>query len=227
MFLDASLQAALISAFIALIGYLITTEKARHQLRVEQEKVKIALADLKIKERDIDNKTREVEAQIRNTESDLKLKERELLTLRVQVMQRLDEIRQQQFLEVLRSRLEAYPKIYSMLQEFNRIWRYSKKPLDHEWAKLFLESILDYNAHYGVLFSQDVYSAYAALRDVLYDLEFKLRNGGVASDEDIEVIDGIISGPLNDSRTKRDKGLGTYMKDDLGSYRKLFISARE
>ncbi len=59
-----------------------------------------------------------------------------------------------------------------------------------------------------------------------YDLEVQMKEGGTATEEDLEMIDSVISGPINDIKNMRDPGLGSHMKDDLGSYRNIAISAK-
>lgn len=224
--MSPEILAALISALIALIGYLVTTDRTRREISVEKRKLELSLDELDVKKRDLEIKSQAINSQIESAARELELKREELDTLRSQLEQGLEDMRQEQFAEILKRRLDAYPKIYQALQKYNRIWRFSGAPLDHGWAKQFLEAMLDCNAAYGVLFSQSVYSSFADLRNFLYELEERLRDGGTATEEDIERIDGVISGPLNEAKTKRGPGLGSYMKDDLGSYRTIAISAR-
>lgn len=210
--MSPEILSALISALIALIGYLITTDKTRKELGVKKAELEI--------------KTKTLNTQIESAANELKLKRDEMETLRSQLKQGLEDMRQEQFVEVLRRRLDAYPNIYYTLQKYNRIWRFSGAPLDHGWVKQFLDSILECNASYGILFSQSVYSSFADLRNILHDLEARLKDGGTATEEDLEKIDRVISGPLNDIKTKRGPGLGTHMKDELGSYRNIAISTK-
>ena len=219
MELETAILTAIIAAIVAILGQLLGLLRFRQTLLQERAKFDLARQDLELK-------TRSAEDRIRQADAQLALKREELEGVRLQIHQKMEEIRQAQFAEVIRARLDAYPEIYATLQRFNRIWRTQERPLDHDWAKGFLDALLDLNARHGVLFSQDVYTSYSGLRWHVEGIERKLREGGLASAEDIEEIDAHISGPLKEGGASRASGLGSHMKDDLGSYRTAAISAR-
>ncbi len=101
--MSPELLAALISAVIALIGYLMTIDKTRKELGLKK-------ADLEIK-------TQALNSQIESATNELQLKRDELETLRSQLKQGLEEVRQEQFVEVLTASIRCLSQYLSYLTE--------------------------------------------------------------------------------------------------------------
>lgn len=142
--------------------------------------------------------------------------------LKDEIAIRLEDLRQTQALEVLKKRLEVYPRLYGIIANYGRSWEVAGKPFNNAWAKEFRDALLACNADTGVFFSDNVYLAYGALRNKLDEVEAATRAGGVAKREHILEIYAIIR-----ARDEWDgRGLGTFMKDDLGGFLLGAISMR-
>lgn len=120
-----------------------------------------------------------------------------------------ESLRQTQLRDILAKRMEAYPKLWSVILTYDLNWQLERKVIDKEWAKEFLTKLNQCNADYGVFFSQSVYSRFVEFREALINIERKLSNNEKA---DIQALGAIATGD------KVKPGLGTLLKDDLGSY---------
>lgn len=204
--------AALIAGVVATIGVIVSIYIARHQVDVQ-----------------VRLKTQELEAQAQLKSQELEaqgnLKARELQVLASQLRAEQESVRQEQLTEILRKRIETYPVLYEIITVYGRNWEIEGKSFDHRWARSFLKALIDNNAKNGAFFSKRVYEWYGLLRTSLEDLSGRLAAGGVATREDIERLYDIIRGPILPSGDERDPGLGSYIKDELGSYVTLIVSA--
>lgn len=123
-----------------------------------------------------------------------------------------ESLRQTQLKDILAKRMEAYPKLWSVMLTYDLNWQIEGKVMDQEWAKQFLIKLNECNAEYGVFFSQSVYSKFYQFRSALIDIERKLSNDENIVRADIEALATIAVGDSSNP------GLGTLLKDDLGSY---------
>lgn len=158
-----------------------------------------------------------------NTELGLKARELEAIAQRLRSEQ--EGARQLQLAEVLKKRIETYPALYEVLMVYGRNWELEGKPRDHAWADAFLRALLDVNAKTGAFFSVRVYHWFVELRALLEELRQKLAGGGVTSEADVNRLYEVIRGPMKPSGDARDPGLGSYIKDELGSYVLAVVSA--
>jgi hypothetical protein len=135
-----------------------------------------------------------------------------------------ESLRQQQLTEILRKRVETYPALWEIICVYGRNWETEGKPWDRVWARAFLKALLDNNAKNGVFFSTPVYDAFGELRTFLERLCARLSNGAAATPADIEELYAIIRGRVLPGAERRTAGLGSYLKDELGSYVTSIVS---
>jgi len=209
---EPAIVAALISVIGATIGFLVSIYTARRQLDAQ--------AALKLKELD---------AQARRQFADLEAKARgeaqQLQALGAQLRAQQEALRQEQLTEILKKRIETYPALYEIISTFGRNWEIEGKRQDYTWAKSFLEALLANNAKNGAFFSEKVYQWYGELRNRLETLARELRDGREATQDEIGRLYDIIRGPIKSAGDAREPGLGSYIKDELGSYVTLIVSA--
>src|SRR5581483_5403595 len=136
-----------------------------------------------------------------------------LLTTRWQLRSKLSELEQAQLEDVLKERMTAYPKLWSILQTNITNWNIEKKERNAQWANDFLAALNACHADYGVFFSQSVYTRFFELRAVLIKIVDECaQKPGSVSPQDLDSLEWIWSG-------KEKPGLATQLKADLGSYR--------
>ena len=136
-----------------------------------------------------------------------------------------ETVRQEQLTEILRKRIETYPALWEIITIYGRNWEIEGKPCDQAWAKTFLKALIDNNAKHGAFFSNAVYAWYGALRSYLEEMTVDLATGRTATPDEIARLYDIIRGPVLPTGDKRGPGLGSYIKDELGSYVTLIVSA--
>lgn len=205
---DEKVLAALISATVAAIGGTVSFLIARREIHLKSRAIDTQV-ELKSKELESQAqlKSRELEAQ-----ADLKTRELEAFASRLRAEQ--EALQQEQLTEILKKRIETYPTLYEIISLYGRNWEIEGKRRDHEWAKSFLKALIDNNAKNGALFSEEVYRWYGKLRTFLEDLTRQLSTGRLATSEEVAQLYSIIRG-----------GLGTSIKNELGSYVTLIVSA--
>jgi hypothetical protein len=137
-----------------------------------------------------------------------------------------EALRQAQLSEILRKRIDVYPSLYEIISVFGRNWEIEGKARDQAWAKAFLKALIDNNAKNGAFFSERVYKWYGFLRTFLESSSNALIDRE-ATNAEIDLLYDIIRGPAykNDGSISRLAGLGTYIKDELGSYVTAIASA--
>jgi hypothetical protein len=144
-----------------------------------------------------------------------------LLTTRWQLRSKMSELEQTQLKDVLTKRMDAYPKLWCIVQTYVSNWNLTKKPRDAAWASNFLSQLNACHAEYGVFFSQPVYERFFTLRGALIAITAKLSANQVVSNEELDSLETIYSGH------KGMPGLATQLKADLGSYRPtIFVQAQ-
>jgi hypothetical protein len=164
-------------------------------------------------------KTRELLTQV-------ELKTRELSDQAEQKLRELrshsESMRQAQMTDIVRKRIETYPKLYEIISIYGRNWELEGKVRDRAWASAFLMELINNNAVNGAFFSNVVYVWYGILRSFLEELlkneDFAIK--GEASKKQEAKLYAIIRGP--EIQLKGEKhlfpGLGSVIKDELGSY---------
>jgi hypothetical protein len=220
--LSSSVLAALISAIVSAIGSIVSYRIARRTIKAQ--------ADLKITElnhqavlkaQELDTQTR-IKAQELDTQARLKARELESLAAKLRVDE--EGLRQAQMTEILKKRIETYPALYELISVFGRNWGIEGKPRDRAWASLFLKALVENNAKNGAFFSDRVYEQYGKLRTVLERLTRSLAGRCEATDQEMAELFDLIRGTTLASG-ERAAGLGTYIKDELGSYLTAFVSS--
>lgn len=151
---------------------------------------------------------------------ELELKAKEIDATVKKLHSELEVLQQTQFTEILKKRLEVYPKIWEIVMTHTLNWQSNNKVRDYQWVKEFLEQLTACSAEVGVFFSQAVYVRYIDLENILINLEKKLSEGVKVEEFELFMPDRIFVGENNDG------GLATFLKDDLGSYRDAIIQAR-
>jgi hypothetical protein len=91
-------------------------------------------------------------------------------------------------------------------------WGLEGKQFDRSWSLEFLRELNACNAEHGVFFSQPVYERFAEFRTFLADTTKHSKQGEEISEDDRRGLEEQLF-----STTKK-SGLGTVLKDDLGSY---------
>jgi hypothetical protein len=133
-----------------------------------------------------------------------------------------EAMRQAQLTEIVRKRIETYPAFYEIIAKYGRNWEINGESHNQEWAEKFLKELIDNNAKNGVFFSERVYRWYGALRNELQKLMKDLGNGREATEDEMQRIYDIIRGP--EMPGDQWPGLGTFLKNELGSYISAAIS---
>jgi hypothetical protein len=145
--------------------------------------------------------------------------------LSAQLRAQEEAMRQTQLTEIIKKRIETYPAFYEIISIYGRNWELEGKPWDHAWVSLFLRALLDNNAKNGVFFTEQIYKFYALLRNHLEKLSKGLATARTATDEEIAELYDIIRGPILDEKVQL-PGLGSFLKDELGSYVAVAASYR-
>ena len=186
-----------------------------------------AQAELKRGELDQQAKLRQAElntqAELKqaelNTQAELRqaelVKQGEALSARLRLDQ--EGLRQAQLTEILKKRNDTYPILYQIISVYGRNWEIQGKVHDSAWATSFLNALIDNNASNGAFFSDRVYRWYGLLRSLLENLTVALTTGRKANEVEVSLLYDIIRGPSL-SPNFQAPGLGSYIKDELGSY---------
>ena len=202
----------------------------RRQLKLKSQELELQL-HLKTQELEtqVRLKTQEFETQVqlktRELDTQAKLKGMELDSLASKLRADWEAVRQQQLTEVLRKRIDTYPALYEIISVYGRNWEIERKPFDVDWSRAFLKALIENNAKNGAFFSNRVYDWYGRLRTFLDELSTELSSGRLADHKEVAKLYDIIRGPLQPSGHSRDPGLGSFIKDELGSYISSVISA--
>jgi hypothetical protein len=213
--LTSGVLAAVISS---IVSYLIAsrTIKAQADLKVAELNTQAAL-----KAQELESQAR-IKAQELDTQA--RLKARELESLAAKLRMEEEGLRQAQLTEILKKKIETYPALYKLISIYGRNWGIEAKPRDHAWASAFLKALVENNAKNGAFFSQRIYEQYGKLRTALEHLTHSLAQGREATEREMAEIFDIIRGTTLSSG-ERAAGLGTYIKDELGSYVTAIVSS--
>lgn len=159
-------------------------------------------------------------SQIKLQSEEIALKQQEFSTATKRLESELEMLRQTQFVEILRKRIEVYPRLWSTVLKYTINWSIEKKDRDYLWAKSFLLDLNLVNNEVGIFFSQSVYETFHELRMTLIEIEDKLALNETVTPSLLERPNHIFAGD------GYKKGLATFLKDDLGSYRSSIIQQR-
>jgi hypothetical protein len=138
------------------------------------------------------------------------------------ITSKLSELEQTQLKDIVAKRLEAYPKLWAILQARVSNWLYEGKRTDGAWAAKLYNDLNECHAEYGALFSQPVYEAFCDVRLEARQLAETYGPGGAGKEvpnEAAKELDKIWS----QGRCGRGS-LAAELKNDLGSYHQPIIS---
>ncbi len=137
-----------------------------------------------------------------------------LLTIRATSRANIDTSRQTQFQEIIKKRIEFYPKPWAIHIRYETDWTFSQKPKTPEWATEYLDHLAEVNREGGVFFSQAVYSKFFELRRALHRAVNETAPGEEVSQDLTAHIRDAVYGSK-----QAGPGMSSHLKDDLGSYR--------
>ena len=76
-------------------------------------------------------------------------------------------LKQAQLKDIMTKRLDAYSRLWLIVQSRTSDWRIERKAVDEKWASEFLLALNACHADYGVFFSETVYRSYFDFREKL------------------------------------------------------------
>lgn len=151
---------------------------------------------------------------------EIDLQKDQLEKLGEDISRQMSVLKQEQLRDVLKKRLDTYPRLWRAIQRYWQHWCYDNRPLDNEWANSFLKELYECSEQCGAFFSEPVYRRFhefrSHLRIILRELEQKREVGRYQ----IEMLDKIWFGDQIDG-----PGLATELKNDLGSYQLSVIQS--
>jgi hypothetical protein len=127
---------------------------------------------------------------------------------------------QSQFSEVLRKRIEIYPRLWSIHIRYETNWELDRRPKTGGWAREYLDALNDLNVEGGVFFSQALYEKFFQLRAQLDAAAQQMPADALIPPDRVAAIHDIVYGKAGDP------GMSTIEKDDLGSYRPIELQRR-
>ncbi len=193
--MEPIILSAIISGIFATVGALVS-------FIISKQEINIKLKDIELKNQEIELKTKELNA----------------LTQKLKM--EFEALKQGQFIEILKKRLESYPKLWDILVRYNAENMVGENR-DEKWSSQFLRELDKCNAEIGVFFSQDVYIRFREYEGLLKIINHRLVDGNPVNKDDFDRLDKIYYGNLGAP------GLATFIKDDLGSYSNVIIQARK
>jgi hypothetical protein len=161
------------------------------------------------------------------------------LITRLQVQNKINELTQTQFKDVLAKRIEVYPELWRIAQtelsDFEREeklvnpgWAPNSKgwakdakwELDAKWPENLLTKLMSWHQDYGIFLSQASYEAFARLRAETEDLAIRCNREkrGPTIAEFKRLDEAFYRG------RDGELPLATQLKNDLGSYKSPIIS---
>ena len=145
-----------------------------------------------------------------------------LLTVRATVHTNHNAARQAQFQEIIKKRIEYYPKLWKIHIHYETNWTLADQRKTREWAQEYVQALNDFNLEGGVFFSQDVYAKFFELRQHLYQAIEATTPGAEIPSELTSQIREIVYGT-----SQSGPGMSTHIKDGLGSYQHTIIQIRQ
>ncbi|MFI2616061.1 hypothetical protein [Streptomyces sp. NPDC018584] len=144
-----------------------------------------------------------------------------LLTVRSTVHTNRNAATQAQFQEIIKKRIEYYPKLWKIHIHYETNWALTNQPKTREWAQEYAHALNEFNLEGGVFFSQAVYAKFCELRQLLYQaIEGTGPQAAVPSDLASRIRETVYGSPLGGA------GMATHIKDDLGSYQDAVLQRR-
>ncbi|MCI3243150.1 hypothetical protein [Streptomyces spinosisporus] len=142
-----------------------------------------------------------------------------LLTVRATVQTNHNAAVQTQFQEIIKRRIEYYPKLWKIHIRYETNWTLSGQPKTREWAEQYAQELMDFNLEGGVFFSQPVYAKFYELRSDLYQaMEITQPGAEVPRDLTHKIRQSVYGGP------GYGPGMSTHIKNDLGSYQSASLA---
>jgi hypothetical protein len=139
---------------------------------------------------------------------------------------KLDELKQNQMLEIIRERIQRYPSLWKICHEdiSNRTWTESKD-IPAGWEQELFDKLQHWNTENGAFVSEECYVSLWHLRKRLSGLIASPTQGEEALRR-LQDIENIWVQGYTDEAGIKHSALATLMKDDLGSYWKAALSIR-
>jgi hypothetical protein len=141
-----------------------------------------------------------------------------IFTTQLQIRSKIDELTQAQLKDVIAKRIEVYPALWFVAQTLLSDWEREGKPTTSAWATELLTRLMNWHALNGVFLSQRSYESFCELRSKALELVRKCNRGDEPTLADLRAMDQIY---YLGYQTKEGwhKGLATWLKNDLGSYK--------
>jgi len=191
------LYTALIAGGVSIIGTLVTYISVKGNLKAKINELKLKESEIIIKQKEFENTAKNIELH-------------------------LETLKQNQLSEIVKKRINVYPKLWKIIISYGTEWVFEEKKYDIEWAKNYRNELREYNKEYGVFFSQEVYNSFFYLRQGLTKIIKKhTLNNTISQSECAKLYELIIN------ITTMCEPLSVVMKDDLGSYSKSIIQESE
>ncbi|MFJ9806835.1 hypothetical protein ACIRTB_01155 [Streptomyces sp. NPDC101158] len=142
-----------------------------------------------------------------------------LLTVRATMRTNHNAAVQTQFQEIIKRRIEFYPKLWKIHIHYETNWTLAGQPKTREWAEQYAQELNDFNLEGGVFFSQPVYIKFHELRSHLY-LAMEVTQPGAEVSQELthKIRQSVYGGP------GYGPGMSTHVKDDLGSYQSASLA---
>lgn len=142
-----------------------------------------------------------------------------LLTVRATVRTNHNAAVQTQFQEIIKKRIECYPKLWKIHIRYETNWTLADQPKSREWAERYAQELNDFTLEGGVFFSQPVYTKFHELRTHLHQAIQTTPPGAEVSQELTYRIRHCVNGAPGYG-----PGLTTHLRDDLGSYQSASLT---
>jgi hypothetical protein len=130
------------------------------------------------------------------------------------------QARTTQFTEVLKKRIEIYPKLWQIHIQYETHWDLYRKPKTGAWAVEYRDALKGINLEGGVFFSEKLYNRFFDLRARLDAAANETPMDSLVAEDKVDEIRFIVYGRPGHP------GLATIEKDDLGSYGASEIQTR-
>ncbi len=161
-----------------------------------------------------------IKEKMKSQQTQMDLKKQEIENIQKELSIEIEGLRQSLFSQVLTKRLESYPKLWEINIKYETNWVIEDKPKTGAWALEYLSSLNEFNLKHGLFISQDLYSKFAELRNLLHSICENTSTEENVDNEQVRSARLLVYGSSGNA------GLSTYLKDDLGSYRDIFIQKR-
>ena len=130
------------------------------------------------------------------------------------------QVQTAQFSEVLKKRIEVYPKLWEIHIRYETNWDLDGKQKTGAWALEYRDALNRLNLEGGVFFSQALYDKFFQLQARLHEAAQETPPDGLVAKDKVDEIRFVVYGGNGQP------GLSTIEKDDLGSYGSSEIQRR-